>query len=110
MRCRLSPSVCRRLRAVAVRVRRNAFEVQQQGPIFLGAGEFENKHSVGVLLNTKWRKESGGLNTSTRAIVKSITVNKQGTMLMSVYFPHTVHADNHVERAYKTIEKLTNPE
>ena len=41
------------------------------------------------------------------AIAKSITVNKQRIMSMSVFFPDTGHADHHVERAYKTIEKLT---
>ena len=42
-----------------------------------------------------------------RAIATMITVNKQQIMLMSVYFPHTGYADHHVERAYKSIEKLT---
>ena len=28
----------------------------QQGHIFHGAGKFENKHGVGVLVNKKWRK------------------------------------------------------
>ena len=27
-----------------------------QGHIFMGAGKFENKHGVGILLNKKWRK------------------------------------------------------
>ena len=42
-----------------------------------------------------------------RAIATSITVNKQLSTLMSVYFPHSGYADQHVEKVYKSIEKIT---
>ena len=74
--------------------------------LYMGAGKFENKHGVGILLNKKWRKKSWTEYIRERAIAAMITVNKQHIMLMSVYFPHTGYADHHVERAYKSIEKL----
>ena len=30
----------------------------QQKHIFMGAGKYENKHGIGILLNKKWRKEN----------------------------------------------------
>ena len=42
-----------------------------------------------------------------RAIATSITVNKQRITLVSVYFPHSGYADQHVEKVYKSIEKIT---
>ena len=66
----------------------------------MGAGKFENRHGVGILLNkTEYIDE--------RAIATLSTVNKQKIMLMSVYFPHTGYADHHVEKAYRTLEKFT---
>ena len=29
----------------------------QQGHMYMGAGKFENKHGVAILLNKKWRKK-----------------------------------------------------
>ena len=74
----------------------------------MGAGKVQNKHGVGILLNRTWRERIKWTeHINERAIATSITVNTQRIMLMSVCFPHTVCADHHVERAYKTIEKLT---
>ena len=74
----------------------------------MGAGKFENKHGVGILLNNKWRKRIKRTDyINERAIATSITVNKQRVLLMSVHFPHSGYADHHVERACRAIEKYT---
>ena len=76
----------------------------------MGGGEFENKHSVAILLIKKWRERKNGLNyINDRAIATSITVNKERITLMSVYFPHSGYADHHVEKAYNSIEKKPVP-
>ena len=65
--------------------------------IFMGAGRYENKHGVGIMLNKRC------------AIKTTILVNRQHIDLMSVYFPHSKHADHHIEKMYITIEKhMTN--
>ena len=81
----------------------------QQGHIFMGTGKFENKHGVGILVNKKWRKHINSTDyISERAISTSITVNKQHILLMSVYFHRSGYADHHIEKVYRSIEKLTN--
>ena len=75
-----------------------------QGHSFAGAGKYENKHGVGILLNKKWRKRINDTEyISERAITTSITVNHQRIMLMSVYCPYSVYADHHIEKMYRTI-------
>ena len=74
--------------------------------IFMGAGKYDNKHGVGIMLNKRWRKRI--LNTeyiNERAITTTILVNRQHIKLMSVYFSHSKYADHHIEKMYKTIEK-----
>ena len=57
-------------------------------------------------MNKKWRKRINWTDCiNERAIATSVTVNSQRVLLMSVYFPHSVYADHHVERAYRAIEK-----
>ena len=74
----------------------------------MGAGKFENKHGVGILLNKKWRRRVNLTDfISERATAASITVNKQPVLLMSVYFPHSGYADHHVEKANRAIENHT---
>ena len=74
----------------------------------MGAGKFENKHGVAILLNKKWRKKISWTEyINERAIATSIAVNKQRITLMSVYFPHSGFADHHVEKAYNSIEEIT---
>ena len=74
--------------------------------IFMGAGKYENKHGVGIMLNRRWRKRIVDTNyISERAIKATIMVNRRRIDLMSVYFPHSKYADHHVEKMYKTIEK-----
>ena len=68
--------------------------------IFMGAGKYDNKHGVGIMLNKRWRKRI--MNTeyiNERAITTTILVNRQQIKLMSVYFPRSKYAD------HKTIEK-----
>ena len=78
--------------------------------IFMGAGKYENKHGVGIMLNRRWRKriiDTDYINE--RAIKTTILVNRRHIDLMSVYFPHQKYADHHIEKMYKTIEKhMTN--
>ena len=74
----------------------------------MGAGKFENKHGVGILLNKKWKKKI--IETeyiSERLISTTIMVKQQNIMPMSAYFLHSGYADHHNERMYKTIEKHT---
>ena len=42
-----------------------------------------------------------------RAITASTLVNQQRIKLMSVYFSHSVYADHHIEKLYRTMEKHT---
>ena len=76
--------------------------------IFMGAGRFDNKHGVGIMLNKKWRQriiDTEYINE--RAITTAIVVNRQRIKLMSVYFRHSGYADHHIDKMYKTIEKHT---
>ena len=76
--------------------------------IFMGAGRYDDKHGVGILLNKKWRQiimDTEYINE--RAIATTIVVNRQRIKLMSVYFSHSKYADHHIEKMYKTIEKHT---
>ena len=78
----------------------------QHKHIFMGAGKYDNKHGVGIMLNKRWRKriiDTEYINE--RAITTTILVNRQHIKLMSVYFPHSKYADHHIEKMYKTIEK-----
>ena len=77
--------------------------------IFMGAGKYDNKHGVGILLNKKWKQiiiDTEYINE--RAISTTIVVNRQRIKLMSVYFTHSGYADHHSEKMYKTIEKHTD--
>ena len=78
--------------------------------IFMGAGKYENKHGVGIMLNRRWRKRNIDTDyINERAIKTTILVNRQHIDLMSVYFPHSKYADHHIEKMYKTIERhMTN--
>ena len=71
----------------------------------MGAGKYDNKHGVGIMLNNRWRKriiDTEYINE--RAITTTILVSCQHIKLMSVYFPHSKYADHHIEKMYKTIE------
>ena len=60
----------------------------QHKHIFMGAGKYDNKHGVGIMLNKRWRKRT--IDTeyiNERAITTTILVNRQHIKLMSVYFP-----------------------
>ena len=72
----------------------------------MGAGKYDDKRGVGIMLNTRWRKriiDTEYINE--RAITTTFLVNRQHIKLMSVYFPHSKYADHHIEKMYKTIEK-----
>ena len=74
--------------------------------IFMGAGKYDNKDGVGIMLNKRCRKriiDTEYIND--RAITTTILVNRQHIKLMSVYFPHSKYADHHIEKMDKTIEK-----
>ena len=74
----------------------------------MGAGKYDNNHGVGILLNKKWKQRI--IDTeyiSERAISTTIMVNRQRIKLMSVYFTHSGHADHHIEKMYRKIEKHT---
>ena len=74
----------------------------------MGAGKYDNKHGFGIMLNKKWRQtivDTEYINE--RAITATIVVNHQHIKLTSVYFFHSGHADPHIEKMYRTIEKHT---
>ena len=76
--------------------------------LFVGAGKYDNKHGVGIMLNKKWRQRI--LDTeyiNERAITATIVANRQRIKLMSVYSSRSGYADHHVEKKYQTIEKHT---
>ena len=92
--------------------RRNAFLLcetwRHDKHIFMGAGKYDNKHGVGILLNKKWKQRT--IDTeyiNERAISTAILVNRQRIKLMSVYFSHSGYADHHIEKMYRTIEEHT---
>ena len=67
--------------------------------IFMGAGQYDNKHGVGIMLNKKQRQriiDTEYINE--RAITVTIVVNRQHIKLMSVYFTHSGYADHHIEK------------
>ena len=70
-----------------------------QKHIITGAGKYDSKHGVGIMLNNKWRQ--GIIDTeyiNERAITATIVVNRQRIKLMSVYFSHPGYADHRVEK------------
>ena len=74
--------------------------------IFMGAGKYDNKHGVGIMLKKRWRKriiDTEYINE--RAITTTVLVNRKHIKLMSVYLPHSKYADHHIEKMCKTIEK-----
>ena len=73
-----------------------------------GSRKYDNKHSVGIILNKKWRHRI--IDTeyiAERATTATIVANNQRIKLKSVYFSHSGYADHHVEKMYRTIEKHT---
>ena len=77
--------------------------------MYMGAGKYDNKHGVEILLNKKWRQRS--IDTeyiSERAITTMIMVNHQRIKLISVYFPHYGYPDHHIDKMHRTNEKHTS--
>ena len=75
------------------------------------SGQFINKHRVAILLNNRWKNLIKWVHCeSERIVAMSISVNKHPIVLMSVYMPHKGYADHHVERVYKTINKMLEGE
>ena len=55
---------------------------------FMGAGKYDNKHGVGIMLNKKWTQIINDTEyINERAITATIVVNRQRIKLMNVYFP-----------------------
>ena len=59
----------------------------------MGAGKFENKHGVEILLNRTWQKESSGLNTSTSVPLQNRT--KQWLMMQKFVALNTMYRKMH---------------
>ena len=71
-------------------------------------GRCDNKHGVGIMLNKKWRQRIVDTEyINERAITTTIVVNRQRMKLMRVCFSHSVYADHHIKKMFKTIEKHT---
>ena len=96
--------------------------------MFMGAGKYDNKHGVGIMLNKKWRQRNVDTEyINERAITATIVVNRQRIKLMSAknctqQSRNTLPAriayrlleetsmlrwDHNIEKMYKTIEKHT---
>ena len=78
--------------------------------IFMGAGKYDNKHGVGILLNKKEVEAKNywhWIHQRTCHLHPLSWVNRQRIKLMSVYFTHSGYADHHIEKMYRTIEKHT---
>ena len=83
----------------------------QQGHIMVESGQFINKHRVAILLNKRWKNQIKWVHCeSERIVAMLISVNKHPIVLMSVYMPHSGYADHHVEKVYKTINKMLEGE
>ena len=75
------------------------------------SGQFINKHGVAILLNKRWKNQIKWVHCeSERIVAMSISVDKHPIVLMSVYKPHSGYADHHVEKVYKTINKMLEGE
>ena len=75
------------------------------GPIFMGAGGFNQKHGVGILLNERWkRKIIKTENVRERMITDTIKYQHRRIELASVYFCHSGSTDVHIEKMYSCIE------
>ena len=76
------------------RPERSEFWETHHTPIFMGAGKYDNKHGVGIMLKKKLRQKIIDTECiSERAITTAIVVNHQRIKLMSVYFSHSGYAD-----------------
>ena len=82
--------------------------------IFMGAGKYDNKHVLGIMLNKKWRQRI--IDTEyikERDISATIVVNRQRIKLMSVYFsqlgtcgpPHRKNVQNDRE-THDKVQKI----
>ena len=75
-----------------------------------GSKKYNNTHGVGMLLNKKWQQIIIDIEyISERAITTTIVVNHQRIKLMSVYFPHSKYADNHVEKCTENLRTTRIP-
>ena len=71
----------------------------------MGAGKYENKHGVGIMLNRRWRKRIVDTDyINERAIKTTILVNRRSHWFDECVFPTLEIADHHIEKMYKTIE------
>ena len=69
--------------------------------MFMGAGKYDNKHGVGIMLNKKWSQRIIDIEyINERAITATIVVNRQRIKLMSVYISFSGYADHHIEKMY----------
>ena len=76
--------------------------------ILMRTGKHNNKHGVGIMLNTKWRQRTVDTEyINKRAITATIVANRQRIKLMSVYYYHSGCADHHNEKLQKMIQKHT---
>ena len=64
----------------------------------MGAGKYDKKHGVGIMLNKKWRQIFIDTEYNERATTVTIVVNRQRVKLMSVYFSHSGYSDHHIEK------------
>ena len=76
--------------------------------IFMGAGKYDNKRGVAIMVNKKWKQsiiDTEYINE--RAISTTTMVNRQRIKLMSVYFPHSGYADHDIEKNVQKRSKST---
>ena len=61
-----------------------------------------------MLLNRRWKNKINWTDyISERVIATSVSINNSFDLLICVFFPHSIFADRHVEKAHRATEKYT---
>ena len=75
----------------------------------MGAGGFNHKHGVGILLNERWKRKIVKTEyVSERIITTTMKYLQRRIELASVYFSHAGYTEVHIEKMYKCIENHCN--
>ena len=83
----------------------------EQGHIVIESGKFTNKHGVAIILNKRWRNRINWVECACeRVVAASISIGRQPITLVSAYLPHSGYPDHHVEKTYKTTNKIIDKE
>ena len=74
----------------------------------MGAGRFPNKHGVRKLLNRRWNNKTNWTDYISERAICSVNNRQQSACTVEeCVHSHSGHADHHVEKAHRAIEKHT---